>query len=162
MSVASCGRCLSGPGAAWGEIHSAPARVARPGHEGDLHRRAGPSAPYVDGRTTASWERPRDDAPTTGPAQAPSQSQADAEPVNSRSYVLTAGLIGTTIECYDFYGYATAAVLVFPKLFFPSSDPAMALLSVGSAQDEHGDDHRRRRDAGTSSTVAVLVHRPGA
>ena len=37
-------------------------------------------------------------------------------------------MIGTTIEFYDFYIYATAAVLVFPSLFFPKSDPATATL----------------------------------
>jgi metabolite-proton symporter len=41
---------------------------------------------------------------------------------------LFASLIGTTIEFFDFYIYATAAVLVFPKLFFPKGDPATALL----------------------------------
>jgi metabolite-proton symporter len=39
-----------------------------------------------------------------------------------------ASMIGTTIEFYDFYIYATAAVLVFPKLFFPKGDPATATL----------------------------------
>src|SRR6202045_2184357 len=39
-----------------------------------------------------------------------------------------ASLIGTTIEFFDFYIYATAAVLVFPKLFFPKGDPATAML----------------------------------
>jgi MFS family permease len=42
--------------------------------------------------------------------------------------ILAASLIGTTIEYFDFYIYATAAVLVFPKLFFSASDPAMATL----------------------------------
>src|SRR6201994_4491856 len=42
--------------------------------------------------------------------------------------ILVASLIGTTIEFFDFYIYATAAVLVFPKLFFPSADPASATL----------------------------------
>ena len=42
--------------------------------------------------------------------------------------ILFASLIGTTIEFFDFYIYATAAVLVFPKLFFPKGDPATALL----------------------------------
>ncbi|MDH6699223.1 MFS transporter [Streptomyces griseoviridis] len=59
-------------------------------------------------------------APNTGSA---------ATPVNPRSRVLVASLIGTTIEFYDFYIYATAAVLVFPSLFFPGSDPTTALLS---------------------------------
>ena len=49
-------------------------------------------------------------------------------PVNTPRQVLFASLIGTTIEFFDFYIYATAAVLVFPKLFFPASDPASATL----------------------------------
>ena len=53
---------------------------------------------------------------------------AVAAPTHSPSRVLFASLIGTTIEFFDFYIYATAAVLVFPKLFFPASDPATATL----------------------------------
>ena len=49
-------------------------------------------------------------------------------PLNTPRQVLFASLIGTTIEFFDFYIYATAAVLVFPKLFFPSGDPASATL----------------------------------
>ena len=51
-----------------------------------------------------------------------------SQPKNSAARVLIASLIGTTIEFFDFYIYATAAVLVFPKLFFPSSDPTSAIL----------------------------------
>jgi metabolite-proton symporter len=40
-----------------------------------------------------------------------------------------ASLVGTTIEYFDFYIYGTAAVLVFPALFFPTSDPAAATLA---------------------------------
>jgi metabolite-proton symporter len=47
---------------------------------------------------------------------------------NSPATVLFASLIGTTIEFFDFYIYATAAVLVFPKLFFPASDASAATL----------------------------------
>ena len=47
---------------------------------------------------------------------------------NSTSRVLIASLAGTTIEFFDFYIYATAAVLVFPKLFFSSADAATATL----------------------------------
>lgn len=50
-------------------------------------------------------------------------------PVNTPRQVLFASLIGTTIEFFDFYIYATAAVLVFPRLFFPASDPAAATLA---------------------------------
>jgi metabolite-proton symporter len=49
--------------------------------------------------------------------------------VNTPGQVLFASLIGTTIEFFDFYIYATAAVLVFPALFFPASDPASAVLA---------------------------------
>ena len=49
--------------------------------------------------------------------------------VNSPAQVLFASLIGTTIEFFDFYIYATAAVLVFPKMFFPASDPTTATLA---------------------------------
>jgi metabolite-proton symporter len=42
--------------------------------------------------------------------------------------VLFASMIGTTIEFFDFYIYAMAAVLVFPTLFFPRQDPATATL----------------------------------
>jgi metabolite-proton symporter len=42
--------------------------------------------------------------------------------------VLIASMIGTAIEFFDFYIYAVAAVLVFPKLFFPKSDPTTATL----------------------------------
>src|SRR6185436_10957565 len=48
---------------------------------------------------------------------------------NSPAQVLFASMIGTTIEFFDFYIYATAAVLAFPKLFFPTTDPNNALLA---------------------------------
>jgi metabolite-proton symporter len=47
---------------------------------------------------------------------------------NSPARILLASLMGTTIEFFDFYIYATAAVLVFPQKFFPASDPATATL----------------------------------
>ncbi|ALV44604.1 MFS transporter [Arthrobacter alpinus] len=59
----------------------------------------------------------------------PKAETAETPPVNSRGRVIVASLIGTTIEFYDFYVYATAAVLVFPALFFPTADAATALLS---------------------------------
>ena len=42
--------------------------------------------------------------------------------------ILMASMIGTMIEYFDFYIYSTAAVLVFPKLFFPMSSPTAATL----------------------------------
>ncbi len=55
--------------------------------------------------------------------------QTAGAPANPRSRVILASLIGTTIEFYDFYVYATAAVLVFPHLFFPTGNETTALLS---------------------------------
>jgi metabolite-proton symporter len=58
------------------------------------------------------------------------QAETSASPkVNSAAQVLVASLIGTTIEFFDFYIYANAAVLVFPRLFFPSTNPAAATLA---------------------------------
>ncbi|MDR7235129.1 MFS transporter [Agrococcus sp. BE272] len=58
---------------------------------------------------------------------------ASSQPANSRGRVIFASLIGTTIEFYDFYVYATAAVLVFPHLFFPTGDDTTALLASFAA-----------------------------
>jgi metabolite-proton symporter len=86
--------------------------------------------------------------------------------VNRPSQVLFASLIGTTIEFFDFYIYATAAVLVFPRLFFPASDPASARLAslatfsiaffarpVGSALFGHFGDRVGRK----TTLVAALL-----
>jgi metabolite-proton symporter len=85
---------------------------------------------------------------------------------NSARRVLLASLAGTTIEFFDFYIYATAAVLVFPKLFFPASEPASATLQsfatfalaffarpVGSAVFGHFGDRIGRK----ATLVAALL-----
>jgi metabolite-proton symporter len=86
--------------------------------------------------------------------------------INKPAQVLFASLIGTTIEFFDFYIFATAAVLVFPKLFFPSADPASATLAslatfaiaffarpVGSALFGHFGDRIGRK----ATLVAALL-----
>lgn len=94
-------------------------------------------------------------------------SDSSARPVvNSPRRVLFASLAGTTIEFFDFYIYATAAVLVFPKRFFPASDPAAATLQslatfalaffarpVGSAVFGHFGDRVGRK----ATLVAALL-----
>jgi metabolite-proton symporter len=85
---------------------------------------------------------------------------------NSARRVLFASLVGTTIEFFDFYIYATAAVLVFPKLFFPAGDPTSATLQslatfalaffarpVGSAVFGHFGDRIGRK----ATLVAALL-----
>jgi metabolite-proton symporter len=81
--------------------------------------------------------------------------------------ILFASLIGTTIEFFDFYIFATAAVLVFPKLFFPAGDPTAATLQslatfalaffarpVGSAIFGHFGDRIGRK---TTLVAALLM-----
>jgi len=87
-------------------------------------------------------------------------------PVNTPAQVLFASMIGTTIEFFDFYIYGTAAVLVFPALFFPATDPATATLAslatfgiaffarpVGSALFGHFGDRVGRK----TTLVAALL-----
>lgn len=55
------------------------------------------------------------------------------QPVNSTSRIALASFIGTAIEFYDFYIYATAAALVIGPVFFPDSSPsAQALQSFAT------------------------------
>lgn len=53
-------------------------------------------------------------------------------PVNSRNKVVIASLIGTAIEFFDFYIYATAAVIVFPLSSSPGRSTAAALQSLAT------------------------------
>src|SRR5688572_22039139 len=84
----------------------------------------------------------------------------------TKARVLFASLIGTTIEFFDFYIYGTAAVLVFPQLFFPPGNPTTATLQslatfalaffarpVGSAVFGHFGDRIGRK----ATLVAALL-----
>ena len=96
---------------------------------------------------------------------------AAADSGNAPRRVLFASLIGTTIEFFDFYIYATAAVLVFPALFFPAGDPVSARLQslatfalaffarpVGSAVFGHFGDRVGRK----ATLVAALLTMGGS
>ena len=39
------------------------------------------------------------------------------------------GWIGSALEYYDFFIYATAASLIFPQIFFPSDNPTTAIVA---------------------------------
>lgn len=53
---------------------------------------------------------------------------APVHPIRSHARILAASMVGTAVEFYDFYIYATAAALVFGPLFFPAQEPGMATL----------------------------------
>jgi len=58
-------------------------------------------------------------------------------PFRQHARILTASLVGTSVEFYDFYIYATAAALVIGPLFFPAQSPAartlLAFMTFGLA-----------------------------
>lgn len=61
----------------------------------------------------------------------------DTGPLREHKRILTASIVGTAVEYYDFYLYGYAAALVFGPLFFPAKSPAaqslLALMSFGIA-----------------------------
>lgn len=67
--------------------------------------------------------------PVLGPNPNQGDAIADENLKTPRRRIIMASLIGTTIEFYDFYIYATAAVSVFPILFFISDSEGAALLA---------------------------------
>jgi metabolite-proton symporter len=118
----------------------------------------------IRGAHEVSWT-PLPETPDSGVAVGQDYPRAGVA-VNTPAQVLFASLIGTTIEFFDFYIFATAAVLVFPKLFFPSTDPASATLAslatfaiaffarpVGSALFGHFGDRVGRK----ATLVAALL-----
>ncbi|MEN3950070.1 MFS transporter [Iodidimonas sp. SYSU 1G8] len=89
-----------------------------------------------------------------------------AAPANTTGRIVVASFIGTAIEFYDFYVYATAAALVFGPLFFPHESTSAQQLSsfatfaiafvarpLGSALFGHFGDRIGRK----STLVASLV-----
>ncbi len=95
------------------------------------------------------------------------QTPTSTAPLNSPGRVITASMVGTTIEFYDFYVYATAAVLVFPQLFFKTGNPTTALLAsfavfgaamvarpIGAIFFGHLGDRRGRK---TTLVISLLV-----
>ncbi|MFC0265105.1 MFS transporter [Alloscardovia macacae] len=74
-------------------------------------------------------EAPSSPANTANTAHTAHTASAKKSSYNTPGQVIAASLVGTTIEFYDFYVYATAAALVFPSLFFPKGNDTVSLLS---------------------------------
>jgi metabolite-proton symporter len=62
-------------------------------------------------------------------ATTPALRPADQDQARRLRRVIAASLVGTTIEWYDFFVYASAAGLVFSRQFFPALDATAALLA---------------------------------
>src|SRR3954451_7365834 len=58
-------------------------------------------------------------------------SAAEHEPhgVHQTKKATASGWIGSALEYYDFFIYATAASLIFPQIFFPAGDPTIAIVA---------------------------------
>ncbi|WP_032379264.1 MFS transporter [Rhodococcoides fascians] len=69
---------------------------------------------------------------TTEPSDSPRIAPAKHDPSAVRR-AAWAGLIGTTLEQYDFVIYGTASALIFNKLFFPNISPAAGIIASFSA-----------------------------
>ena len=54
--------------------------------------------------------------------------ESDAQRRQRLRIVIAASLLGTTVEWYDFFLYATAAGLVFSKVFFPDASSLVGTL----------------------------------
>ena len=60
------------------------------------------------------------------------QSAPDSEAKRHLTRAVIASTVGTSIEWYDYFAYGTVGALVFPKLFFPESDPLTGTLDTFS------------------------------
>jgi MFS family permease len=56
---------------------------------------------------------------------------ADDEPkgMHQTQKATASGWIGSALEYYNFFIYATAAALIFPQIFFPKGDPKIAIIA---------------------------------
>ncbi len=95
---------------------------------------------------------------------------SDTAPANSRSRVAIASFVGTAIEFFDFYVFATAAALVIGPTFFPKDSSAAQTLNafltfgiaflarpIGSALFGHFGDRVSRKSTLVASLLVMGV-----
>ena len=58
-----------------------------------------------------------------------SPSEHEPKGAHQSKKAAASGWIGSALEYYDFFIYATAASLVFPQIFFPSGNPTVAIVA---------------------------------
>ena len=104
-------------------------------------RQAPPRWRHARGRARPAPRQP-DDAASASPTVAPPTARrgADRPAIHQRRAdmakqnvaavrrVVTASLIGATIEWYDFFLYGVVAGIVFNKLYFPTDDPLVSTM----------------------------------
>ena len=57
-------------------------------------------------------------------------STGSVDRISQARKAVAGGWVGSALEYYDFFIYATAASLVFPQLFFPSSEALRRVTSL--------------------------------
>src|SRR4051794_36091109 len=93
-----------------------------------LFENPSPGSPILGRNKLALQRHGREALPSRGKVKKMSAREA-APRAPSHRRVLVASLVGTAVEFYDFYIYATAASLVLGPLFFPAASPSAQLLS---------------------------------
>jgi MFS transporter, MHS family, shikimate and dehydroshikimate transport protein len=59
-----------------------------------------------------------------------SLAESPVEKTTEIKRIVASSVIGTAVEWYDFLIYGTASALVFNKLFFPLSNPALGTVAA--------------------------------
>src|SRR4051794_19915733 len=75
---------------------------------------------------TAMWIRPDKALEET---QMADPSEHEPHGTHQSKKAAASGWIGSALEYYDFFIYATAASLIFPQIFFPSGNPTVAIVA---------------------------------
>jgi hypothetical protein len=66
---------------------------------------------------------------TTGGSEMANPLDHEPSGAHQSKRAAASGWIGSALEYYDFFIYATAASLIFPQIFFPSTNPTVAIVA---------------------------------